>query len=238
MKKYIKSQTASFKTNPSGKIATPCLFRGQTGFTLPEMMMAMAASLIVLIVVAILTFSGQRGYSQTYNKNNSDLFIGTIDTTTALGVFGRKSNKTDYRLYKLTSSKYLRAVPVTNPEEVVIGNAVELRYWGSDLNPQFMDSSKTGTAYVLFYLDNNCLKADYGPYPPGGVDAKGNRIKGNDVTTITLIRNVTAVEFSHTTYNMTGDGKGCVRMKLTANDPITGNPKVILAATLMRNTWP
>jgi prepilin-type N-terminal cleavage/methylation domain-containing protein len=210
----------------------------KTGFTLIEMIMAMAASLIIFLAVAILTSSGQRSWAKTYNRNNSELQVGTISATAALGAFGRKANKTDYRLYKLVNNKYQRVVPAAEPEEVVIGDAVELRYWDTELSADIMTTAKTATAYVMFYLDNGDLKTDYGPYPPGGVNAAGNRITGNDVATVTLIRNVTAVEFSHTTQNMAGDGKGCVRMKLTATDPVTGNPKVILAATLMRNTWP
>jgi prepilin-type N-terminal cleavage/methylation domain-containing protein len=210
----------------------------KTGFTLIEMIMAMAASLILFLAVAILTSTGQRNWSKTYKTNNSELQVGTISATTALGAFGRKANKTDYRLYKLVNGKYQRAVPANEPEEVVIGDAVEFRYWDTELSADIMTTAKTATAYVLFYLQNGDLKTDYGPYPPGGVSAAGNRIIGNDVATVTLIRNVTAVEFSHTTQNMAGDGKGCVRMKLTATDPVTGNPKVILAATLMRNTWP
>jgi prepilin-type N-terminal cleavage/methylation domain-containing protein len=212
--------------------------QSKTGFTLIEMVMAMAASLILFLAVAILTSTGQRSWTKTYNTNNSELQVSTISATTALGTFGRKANKTDYRLYKLVSGKYQRVVPQIDPEEVVIGDAVEFRYWNAELSADMMTAAKTATAYVLFYLQNGDLKTDYGPYPPGGVDAAGRRITGNGIVTVTLIRNVTAVEFSHTTQNMAGDGKGCVRMKMTATDPVTGNPKVILAATLMRNTWP
>jgi type II secretory pathway pseudopilin PulG len=210
----------------------------KTGFTLMEMILAMAASLIVLLIVGILALSGQRSWTKTYNRNNSELQMGTLSATAALGAFGRKANKTDYRVYKLANNKYQRAVPVTNPEEIVVGDAVEFRYWAGELDASMMNSNQTATNYVLFYLQNGDLKTDYGPYPPGGVDAAGHRNAGNNVTTVTLIRNITAVEFSHTTYNMAGDGYGCVRMKLTATDPVTGNPKTLLAATLMRNTWP
>jgi prepilin-type N-terminal cleavage/methylation domain-containing protein len=212
--------------------------QSKTGFTLIEMIMAMSAALIVMMAVAILTFSGQRSWTNTYNKSNSELQVGTIGATTALGSFGRKSNKTDYRLYKLVNNTYQRAVPQTNPEEVVVGDAVEFHYWDGDLNADMMNTSITATNYVLFYIDNGDFKTDYGPYPPGAVDAAGHRLTGNNVTTVTLIHNVTSVQFSHTTSTMAGDGKGCIRMQLTANDPVTGFPKVILAATLMRNTWP
>jgi hypothetical protein len=212
--------------------------RSKSGFTLIEMIMAMAASIIVMLVVGMLTVRGHKDWNNTYDKNNSDLQVGTIGATSALGIFGRKANKTDYRLYKLQSGKYVRVVPEDEPEEVVVGDAVEFRYWNDELNADYMSATKTATSYALFYLQNGDFKTDYGPYPPGGIDAGGNRITGDNVTTVTLIRNVTALEFSHTTQNMAGDGKGCVRVKITATDPVTGNPKTILAATLMRNTWP
>jgi type II secretory pathway component PulJ len=212
--------------------------RHKSGFTLIELVMAVAASFIVLLVAAMLTYRGHQSYAQTYAKNNSDLQVGSIGATSALGVFGRKANKTDYRIYKKNNSKFERALPETDPEEIVIGDAVEFRYWSSEVNPSYLDSTKKADSYVLFYIENNDLKTDYGPYPPGGIDLNGNRITQGNITTLTLIRNVTSVEFSHTTYNMAGDGKGCVRMKLTATDPVSGNPKVILAASLMRNTWP
>jgi hypothetical protein len=210
----------------------------KSGFTLIELVMAVAASFIVLIVAAMLTFRGHQDFSETYRKNNSDLQVGTIEASAALGVFGRKANKTDYKIYKKVNNKFERAVPESEPEEIVSGDAVEFHYWGSELNSEYLDSSKKADSYVLFYIEGNELKTDYGQYPPGGINNSGTRNTQGDVTTLTLIRNVTSVEFSHTTYNMAGDGKGCVRMKLTATDPISGNPKTILAATLMRNTWP
>jgi hypothetical protein len=210
----------------------------KSGFTLVEMIMAMAGSLIVMLAVAILTYSGHTSWNRTYNSNNSDLQVGTIGTTAALGIFGRKANKTDYRLYKKNINAYERVVPESEPEEVVVGDAVEFRYWNTELTEEIMNSAQTATAYALFYVENGNLRIDYGPFPPGSMDTDGHRITGNGITTVTLVRNVTAVEFSHTTQTMAGDGKGCIRMKLTATDPVTGNPKVILAATLMRNTWP
>jgi hypothetical protein len=214
--------------------------QSKTGLTLIETITAMAAAIIVLLAVVILTATGEKSWTNTYNKNNSELQVGTIGATIALGSFGRKSNKTDYRLYKkLANHTYQRVVPQNNPEEVVVGDAVEFHYWDGDLNASMMNTNITATAYVLFYIDDsNNFVTDYGPYPPGAVDAGGNRITGNGVTTTILIHNVTSVQFSHTTTDMAGDGKGSIRMQLTATDPVTGIQKVILAATFMRNTWP
>jgi prepilin-type N-terminal cleavage/methylation domain-containing protein len=212
--------------------------QSKSGFTLIELIMAAAASLIVLLAAAMLTFSGHKDSADTYKRNNSDLQVGTIEASAALGVFGRKANKTDYRIYKIYNNKFERALPETDPEEIVVGEAAEFHYWKSELNSGYLDASKKADSYILFYVENHNLKTDYGPYPPGGINPTGGRITGDGITTITLIRNVTSVEFSHTTYNMAGDGNGCVRMKLTATDPVSGNSKVILAATFMRNTWP
>ena len=202
------------------------------------MVLAMMASVIIMLAVAILATRGQKSWADTYERNNSDFQVETIAATTALGAFGRRANKTDYRLYARVDDNFYRAVPDSEPDEVVIGNALELRYWDTELSDEIMTITKTATAYVLFYLDDGDFKTDYGPYPPGAIDAAGNRITGDDVTTLTLIRNVTNVEFSHTAQNMAGDGKGCIRMKLTAQDTSSGESKVILAATLMRNIWP
>ena len=217
------------------------VFRLQ-GFTLIELTMAIAASCIVMMSVAMLVASGQKSWARTFNTTYSECRLGSLDTMIALGSVGRKSNKMNYRIYKFVSGKYQRAVPVFNPEEVVVGQAVEFRYWGDDLKADYMDPAKTADKYALFYLDNKQLKVDYGPYDPpanpGGINASGDRTTGAGITTITLTENISEVDFSHTTYNMTGDGYGCVRMKLVIADPVSGSPKTTIAATFLRNIWP
>ena len=191
-----------------------------------------------MMTVAMLLYSGQRSWTQIYARSNSESQVGSMNAMVALGAFGRKSNKMNYCLYQLVGNRYVRVVPAAQPEEVVIGDAVEFRYWDVPLSGEIVNTQTTATAYAFFYLNNGNLKIDYGPYPPGAIDAAGYRISGDTVTTVTLVRNITDVEFSHTTRNMAGDGKGCVRMKLTVTDSATGQSKTILAATLMRNTWP
>ncbi|MBN2020935.1 MAG: hypothetical protein JW749_12015 [Sedimentisphaerales bacterium] len=208
------------------------------GFTLIELTIAIIASFIIMLTVALLVYSGQKSWTRIYNKTNSESQVGVMNAMIALGAFGRKSNKMNYRLYNLVSNKYQRVVPATQPEEVVIGDAVEFRYWNTTLEDDFVDNEKTATSYAFFYLDNGDLRIDFGPYPPGAINNGGVRITNSDVTTVTLIRNIAGAEFSHTTRNMAGDGKGCIRMKLTVTDPETGESKVLLAATLMRNAWP
>jgi len=210
------------------------------GITLIEAIVAMAAACIVMLTAALLVSSGYRGWNQTFNNANRESRLGALDTMVALGAVGRKSNKVDYRLYAVTGGNFQRATPLVDPEEIVKGQAIEFRYWDTELDADIIRPDVNATAYALFYLDsaNHKLKVDYGPYPPGGVSSGGNRITGGDIRTLTMAENVTSVEFSHTSRDMAGDGKGCVRMKLVITDPTDGSIKTTLAATLMRNVWP
>ena len=214
------------------------------GLTLVEMMVAMAAASIVMLSAAILVSSGYRAWNQTFNNANRESRLGALDTMIALGAVGRKSNKMDYCLYEVYGNHFEKVLPVYDPEEIVIGQAIEFRYWDTELDADLVDPTVTATAYALFYFDSDThkLKVDYGPYDPpgepGGVNAADNKNTGGNIKTITLAENVTNVEFSHTTRDMDGDGKGCVRLKLVITDPTDGATKTTLAATLMRNVWP
>ena len=211
------------------------------GFTLVELLIATIASLIVILIIGSLIVSGHRSWIRAFNYANSKSQLDSLATTITFGAIGRKSNRMDYTLYKITAGKFVRVVPSTDPEEVVAGQAVEFHYWDTDLDSSIMNTSITGTAYALFYIDGDKLMLDLGPYPPGAVDAAGNKLGGSYVSTTTLAENVSDCEFSHTTRNLAGDGKGCVRMTLTIDDPdvYPRSPQTtITAATLMRNTWP
>jgi hypothetical protein len=214
--------------------------RTSSGLTLIEAVVAMAAACIVMLTAALLVSSGYRGWNQTFENANRESRLGALDSMIALGSIGRKSNKMNYCLYRVDGAAYTKAVPLVDPEEVVKGQAIEFRYWGdTELDADLMNPATTATAYALFYLDGDKLKVDYCPsYPPGGINSSGHRVTGAGVTTVTLAKNVTSVEFSHTTKDMDGDGKGCVRMKLVTKDPKDDSVKTTLAATLMRNVWP
>lgn len=212
--------------------------KSKKGVTLVELILAMAASSFILLAVGMLILGGQKCWLQTYNRNNSVMQVETISATAAFTTTGRKSNKTNYKLYKRVNNTYIQAVPQSSPDEILFGEAVEFRYWDKELSSEFMNTAITATAYILFYFENGELKADYGPYPPGAIDSGGNRIAGADVTTVTLVQNVKELRFSHTAQNMNGDGRGCVKMELTAQNSDTGEKKVIVAATLLRNNWP
>jgi prepilin-type N-terminal cleavage/methylation domain-containing protein len=210
----------------------------RAGFTLIELVVAMSAALILVLVVGTLLVSGQRSWARAFSYAYAKPQLDAFGTTITFGSFGRKANKMDYKLYKIVNNKFVVAVPLVNPEEVVTGEAVEFHYWDKDLDASIMKTSIKGTAYALFYLDGDKLMLDTGPLPPGGVDTAGHRLEGENISTITLAENVTDLEFSHTTRNIEGDGKGCMRMNMTIEGADGSTPTTVTAATLMRNTWP
>lgn len=208
------------------------------GFTLIEFVIAIAASLIIVLVVGTLLVSGQRSWARAFSYSYAKSQLDALTTTITFGSLGRRANKMDYKLYKIVDDKFVVAVPLVNPEEVVTGKAVEFHYWDTDLGADIMKTSIKGTAYAFFYLNGDKLMLDTGPLPPGGVDAAGHRIEGTNVSTLMLAENVTNLEFSHTTRNIEGDGKGCMRMNMTIYGADDDTPTTVTAATLMRNTWP
>ncbi len=210
----------------------------RAGFSLIELIVATTASLILVLVVGTLLVSGQRSWARAFSYSYAKPQIDALASTITLGTFGRKANRMDYKLYKIVGNEFVVAVPQVNPEEVVTGEAIEFHYWDEDLDASVMKTSITGTAYAFFYLDGDKLMLDTGPFPPGGVDAAGHRLVGDNISTITLAENVTDLEFSHTTRNMEGDGKGCIRMNMTIEGADSNTPTTVTAATLMRNTWP
>ena len=214
----------------------------RNGFTLIELMVAMAIGFIVMLPVAMLIQSGYRSWNQTYATANCNSQLDSIAITTSFGTIGRKSNKNDYYVYQVTGSTFTRVTPVANPEEILTGQAVEFRYWSTDLTAAMLTSTSVADCYALFYLDNGQFKLDLGTStggPTGGaINAFKQRVTGSGVNTTTLANHVTSVAFTHTAKDMAGDGKGCVRMNLTINDPADNKSKTVIAATYIRNVWP
>jgi len=212
----------------------------RAGMTLIELIISVVASIIVLLTVAVLLISGNRGWYQAFDYAHSGVRLNAIETMIAFGISGRKANKSDYKLYKKDEDggtyEVVRPSSEEDPEEVVFGNAVEFRYWDAELNDSFMDTSITGTAYLLFYVEDDKLKLDRGPYPPGGVDASGNKLTPTSSRILAL--NVESAVFSHTTKNAAGDGKGCVKLDMHLYDPNEEHELTVKTATLMRNVWP
>ncbi|MBE3145113.1 MAG: hypothetical protein IMZ61_14520, partial [Planctomycetes bacterium] len=172
---------------------------------------------------------------------NCDSQLDSIATTTSFGSIGRKSNKNDYYVYSVSGTTFTRVVThVSDPEENLTGQAVEFRYWGSDLVDAMLTPTSFANKYALFYLEDDQLKLDLGTStggPTGGAINPAGRRRASG-STVTLANHVASVAFSHTTRDLAGDGKGCVRMNLTINDPNDKGPKTVIAATYIRNVWP
>lgn len=217
------------------------------GFTLTELTIAMAINLTLALAVGILLVNGNRVWQQTFSSANKPINNDALAVTTAFGSIGRRANRLSYIIYKRNGDYFTPAVPQTsNPEEVVSGDAVEFRYWDVELDEtdshNLMDSSKTATAYALFYLEGTNLLVDYGPYPPGAIPEGGGARNTTGVTSRILAENVSvdqtsqAGTFSHTTLN--GVGQGSVRINVTLTDPNDKETARVVTATLLRNIWP
>ena len=221
----------------------------RNGFTQIELMVAIALCCIVMLPVAMLIQSGYRSWSQTYATANCDSQLDSIATTTSFGTIGRKSNKKDYYVYSVAgsgSSTTFTAPPVNplDPDEILTGQAVEFRYWSTDLTAAMLTPTSVADCYALFYLDNGQLKLEisdptHGGIGPPAINAAGHRVNGTGATTTILANHVTSVAFTHTKKTPTGGGWGCVRMKLIIdpNSP-TDKTKTVIAATYIRNVWP
>jgi prepilin-type N-terminal cleavage/methylation domain-containing protein len=216
----------------------------RNGFTLIELMAAIALSCIVMLPVAMLVQSGYKSWNQTYKTANADSQLDSIATTTAFGSIGRKSNKNDYYVYRVAGSTF--TAPPVNPldsDEILTGQAVEFRYWSTDLTAAMLTPTSAADSYALFYLDNGQLKLEISDHAHGGIgppaiNAAGHRVAGAGATTTILAKNVASVVFTHTKKTPTGGGWGCVRMNLTINDPADNKSKTVIAATYLRNVWP
>ena len=220
----------------------------KNGFTLIEIMVALALGFIVMLPVAMLIQSGYRSWNQAYATTNCESQLDSIATTTSFGSIGRKSNKNDYYVYQVAGATFTTPpVNPLDPDEILTGQAVEFRYWSTDLDDAMLTPTSVADRYALFYLDNSQpsnvqLKLDLGTStggPTGGaIDASGRKVAS--VSTTTLAKHVTSVTFSHTKKTPAGGGLGCVRMNLIIdpNDPADKKSKTVIAATYIRNVWP
>jgi prepilin-type N-terminal cleavage/methylation domain-containing protein len=220
-----------------------CSRRFRGGVTLVELTIAMAISSIVALAVGVLLVSGQRAWHKTYDSANGQTESDARAIVAAFGVTARKGNSVGFTIYDIKNKKFAVAEPQTSDEEVVAGDAIEFRYWDVDLDEDdsqgLVDVTKAATAYALFYLDDDELKVDYGPYPPGGVLAGGGR-NTSGVTTVALADNASAPTgggaFSHTT--ICGVSRGSVRLNVVLTDPQDGDTVEVVTGAQMRNAWP
>jgi hypothetical protein len=213
--------------------------------TLVELMVAGTMSFIVILAVGMLLDGGNRAWTKTYEAVHSEENEEAQIIEAAFSSLGRRANRGSYVLYQMDRGVFTRVYADPSASQaVVFGDAVEFRYWDVELNVtdsyEVMDTDKRATAYALFYLENEQLKVDYGPYPPGAVPTQGGPKNTTGVTTIVLADDVTADPdtgpFSHTV--TAGVGCGHVRLKLTLTNPDTGETSTVLTGALMRNIWP
>jgi hypothetical protein len=226
----------------------PCRRRKiRSGVNIIEVVITMVISTMLVSGIGVLLVSGQRAWHKTYSSANERIKQDAYDIMVRFSSMARQANRLDYIIYDITDGVFTPAGPVTEePEEVVSGDAVEFRYWDVELDQEdtheLMDVTKMATAYVLFYIDGNRLKVDYGPYPPGAVPEGGGAKNSTGVTTTVLAENATAGRdndagaFSHTTLN--GVGQGCVRINLILTDAEGEDSIEVRTAATMRNIWP
>ncbi len=230
----------------------PCISTGKTafktslpGFSLIEMIVTLVMALIVTLAAGVLLVAGHRVWHQTYYSVHKKIKQDAQAVMLTFGKIGRKSNRIDYRIYKKDGDLFSPVLPEEmDTVEVVSGDAVEFRYWDVELDKSdshnLIDTSKTATAYALFYLDGDNLMVDYGQYPTGAVPEGGGLRNSSGIVTNVLAENVSTNgdigAFSHTVDN--GVGKGCVRINIILTDPDDGEQVKVMTATMMRNVWP
>lgn len=214
------------------------------GFSLIEMMIVVAIIAIPILAVGILAAGGSRSFQQTYDSIHKPIKEDAMATMTAFGTIGRKSNRSNYRVFKISSGVYTEAEPLLN-EEIATGQAVEFRYWQQPFDPQnpgddVLEVTNTGTHYALFYLDGDQLKADYGTVVNGlaGVQG-GSRTTSNIINTVLLARDVNLSAgseiFNHNVVG--GTGMGSVRMNMVLTDDDADSVE-IKTSVLLRMNWP
>jgi hypothetical protein len=218
------------------------------GFTVLELCVSTAVSLVLVLTVAALLTGGNRAWRRTYDSASSKVKQDALDTMIAFGSVGRRSNASNVEpascvLYDMSGDTLTPALPKTT--NVVFGDAVEFRYWDVPLSQELLKIK--ATAYALFYLDADELKVDYGPYPPGAAPKGGGSRNTSGVTTKVLAENASVSEgaggafsrtFSATGASASGTGERSVRISVTLTGPVDNETISVITATLMRNTWP
>ena len=213
------------------------------GFSLIEMMVVVAIVAIPLLAVGILAAGGSKSFQQTYNSIHKPIKEDAMAAMVAFGAVGRKSNRSNYMVYKITNGVFTEAQPPVG-QEIATGQAVEFRYWDQPFDPtnpdpDALEITNTGTHYALFYLDGDELKVDYGTVAGGIGGVQSSARTTATASTVVLCRNVDLSEgdalFNHTVISGTGMGSVRMNIKLTDDD----NESVqIKTSTLLRMNWP
>ncbi len=218
--------------------------KNQKGLSLIELVMAMATAAILVLAAGVLLFGGTNAYRQVYASVHDPMRQDSKALTAAFGAVGRKSNRTNYKLYEVAGGYFVEAVPKSG-ETIATGQAVEFRYWDKPFyelsqNMDEMDIADTGTNYALFYLDDNKkLYVDYGDVVDGVAGVKSGIRQTSNVVTQCLVQQVDTSEsidiFSHEMIGGVGNGCVSLNLKLVNDKKETMDVKM---ATLVRVNWP
>lgn len=213
-------------------------------FSLIELLVVVAIVAIPIVAVGILLSGASRGWEKIYEDTHSPIRQDALAIMASLQNFGRQANVSNYQVYEIENDVYTKAVPPKG-QTVTSGQAVEFHYWQDTFNPEDpgddpLDTGNTGTHYVLYYLEDDQLKVDFGQVVNGiGAISGGSRRTDNLVSTQTLARDVDLGEttrlFSHSVIGE--QGNGCINTELT----LTNDENIsieIKFATMLRAAWP
>ena len=217
--------------------------KNREGLSLIELVIAMAMASILVLVAGILLLGSNRAYLQTYASIHDPMQQDSRALTAAFGAICRKSNRTNYTVYKMFGNSYIEAVPDSG-SSIATGQAVEFRYWDKpfyELSQDMdrMDVADTGTNYALFYLSGEKLYVDYGTIVDdvGGID--GGFRKTSNIETQCLVQQVDTSENSDIFIHeiVGGAGNGCISLNLTLINDEAKTMDIKMAA-LVRVVWP
>jgi len=218
--------------------------RTRSGFSLIELLIAIAIIAIPLAAVTALLAGTSRSWQRLYNDTHSQIRQDSLALMTSIQKFGRQSNLTNYTIYTIKNNTFTPATPPSG-QSIASGQAVEFRFWQDQFDPEkpaenIFEDDNTGTHYALYYLDGSDLKLDIGRVVNNvGAVANKTRQTVNILNSQVLTQQVdTAANsklFSHVMSG--GQGSGCVntRIILTAENKESIE---ILFGTLLRSAWP
>jgi prepilin-type N-terminal cleavage/methylation domain-containing protein len=219
-------------------------FHRTRAFSLIELLVVISIVAIPILAVGVLLSGASRGWEKIYEDTHSPIRQDAMAVMASLQNFGRQANVSNYQIYDIKNGVYTKAVPLSG-ETAARGKAVEIYYWQETFNPEnpganALGTDNTGTHYILYYLDGDELKVDFGQVVSGigGVNG-GSRQTTNIISTQTLARDVDLAQttrlFSHAVVG--GQGNGCINTELT----LTNDENIsieIKFATMLRSAWP
>ncbi|MGH2271589.1 prepilin-type N-terminal cleavage/methylation domain-containing protein [Anaerohalosphaeraceae bacterium U12dextr] len=218
--------------------------RTRSGFSLIELLIAIAIIAIPLAAIGALLAGTSRSWQRLYNDTHSPIRQDALALMASIQKIGRQSNLTNYVIYTIKNNTFTPAVPPSG-QSIASGQAVEFRFWQDGFDPQkpadnIFEDDNTGTHYALFYLDGSALKLDIGRVVNGvGAVANKTRQTAHILTSQVLTQQVdtaaNSAVFSHVMSG--GQGSGCVNTKIILTDE-KKNSIEILFGTLLRSAWP